>query len=183
VYVGRKYTASQTKAFERDFRCRRCGFEAPVIVVGVGQGSGNSPYFTDEEGARERAHQGAQRAAERNADLIVDLAPCERCGHRNGLANFWTMNVVGALGIAFGCALLVALVGSFRAQSIAIWIYLGGALALGVAGYLRWIDLSTASRRVAVVGDADEDVEPRPKTRKKKKRKKPTPDRAVERLD
>ena len=62
MYVGRKYTATQTKGFDMLFACPRCRFESDVHVIAVGQGAGASPYFLDEEGARERAHAAAARA-------------------------------------------------------------------------------------------------------------------------
>jgi hypothetical protein len=112
MYVGRKFTATAKAVGERDFVCASCGFKARARVVGVGQGAGNSPYFLDEQGAKDRAHRSAGHEAEKNIDETLGLCPCPECGHRSGAGAFQ----LRAAGVIVGTALFLWGIGALLAM-------------------------------------------------------------------
>jgi hypothetical protein len=71
MYVGKSHTATITSRGVRTFVCPSCSHEALAIVVGVGQGAGQSPFFLDEEGAKERASREGAKNAEENAAFTL----------------------------------------------------------------------------------------------------------------
>src|SRR5215831_9330608 len=83
MYVGNRYTVQATTRVESDFRCSGCGYEADVIVLGVGSGEGRSPYMLDNEGAKQRARAAAEEAARKNAWTVLAIAPCPKCNERD----------------------------------------------------------------------------------------------------
>ena len=172
MYVGKKYTATHTKAFDLVFECP-CGFSSDAQVVGVGQGAGNSPYFLDEGGARERAQSSAVAAAGKNAEETVRLAPCPRCHKRPGMARFVLELLAGTIGIVVGMGLLAALVSRGRFDGASQVIFgLTTVACLGAIGYMRWIQFSTAPMRVSFAGTNEDDEAVRAPRRRRKKTKK-----------
>lgn len=83
MYVGKSHTATITSRGVRTFVCPSCAHEALAVVVGVGQGAGQSPFFLDEEGAKERASREGTKNAEENAALTLALARCPKCFARD----------------------------------------------------------------------------------------------------
>ncbi len=83
MYVGRKHTVTATTQKLFPFVCPHCNHEAFALVTGVGQGAGNSPYFLDEGGAKERASSQANDAATENAAATLLLARCPSCFQRD----------------------------------------------------------------------------------------------------
>ncbi len=83
MYVGRQHTVTSTARKLSSFRCLHCNAESRAFVVGVGQDRGNSPYFLDEAGAKDRAHATADDAAEENTRLTLSLARCPTCQKRD----------------------------------------------------------------------------------------------------
>lgn len=79
MYVGKSHTATITSRGVRTFVCPSCSHEALAVVVGVGQGAGQSPFFLDEEGAKDRASREGAKNAEENAALTLALARCPKC--------------------------------------------------------------------------------------------------------
>jgi hypothetical protein len=154
----------------------RCQFSADALVIGVGQGVGNSPYLLDNEGASGRADDAAERAAIVNAELVLGLAPCKRCGHRPGLARFWVRNALGAGLLAAFCGGLWALLERAHFPPSTLVVCLAGAAGFGVAGYLSWLTLSTAPDRVRFLEPAGGAAAGPPKRKKKKKKRAPSPE-------
>ncbi len=104
MYVGNQHTSTTTVTKELDFQCSHCGTTSRVAVTGVGQGRGASPYFLDEDGAADRSHNRAQKAALKNVQETLKIARCPRCGKTNSEAvrNFWLIQAAKILGgIAF----------------------------------------------------------------------------------
>lgn len=107
MYVGRKHTVTATTQKLFPFTCAFCKHEAFALVTGVGQGAGNSPYFLDEGGAKERASSQANENALENAEATLKLARCPSCFQRDEGA----VRAVKAKAVASAIATLVFLVG------------------------------------------------------------------------
>jgi hypothetical protein len=79
LYVGRTYTATLTGDAVKGVQCQNCGCEYFYKLVRTAQGQGSSPYFLDNSGASNRAHNAAQKALAK-ALKGIDIAPCPDCG-------------------------------------------------------------------------------------------------------
>lgn len=88
--MARLYTASATARVERTFTCERCGLEAGAAVLGEGVGAGRSDLVLDDDAARINAVASAENEAVVDAETVLDVVPCPKCGHRdeNGVARF-----------------------------------------------------------------------------------------------
>ena len=144
VYVGLEYTAKYSGGVWRSEACERCGRPFHYYVFLSATGSGHSPYFLDNAGARGRA---ASRAQER---LVRDLVtsprpiPCPSCGWCNEPAAralrarryrwMWELGLglvsFSGLGLALGL-LLAFLIEDLDAKKRA-----GPTIAVAVAGAL-----------------------------------------------
>jgi hypothetical protein len=171
MYVGNKYTATRTNAFEMEYRCKRCGFTRDCTVVGVGMGQGSSAYFLDNEGAAERAETRAQSDAAKNAELTVKLCPCPKCGARDasGFIAESVLALVGSALLVWGVGWLVTSLKGGR-DSVALWIF--GPIGLLTPifvffTHIRW-KWTTAKGRVAFHTPAGGEDAPKKKKRKKK---------------
>jgi hypothetical protein len=156
MYVGRRHTVTVTSKQLLPYACPfpDCKHEAVALVVGVGQGEGNSPYFLDETGAKERASQKGSHAADENARLTLRLARCPRCKRRDDTA----LRAVKGKAIAAVVATLVLFplfgmfIDSLNHSSFGTWIF--GVIALFVAVFIwkmqswKW---TTIDHRVAFV--------------------------------
>jgi len=78
IYAGRKYEASYTGDYWVEYACPNCRYECDVEVRAKGLGTGHTPYFTDDGGAREEAVDNAQYASAKNARCTVKLLACPR---------------------------------------------------------------------------------------------------------
>jgi hypothetical protein len=152
MYVGRKHTSTVTLKTVLPFRCASCAHEAQALVVGVGQGQGNSPYFLDESGAKERAASSADSAARENATLTLKLAACPKCGARDEAA-VRAIKLKAVAGVV-ACLVLLPLLGVFidslRRTSFGFWIFVvcGVFAAWGVWRSQSW-KWTTIDHRVA----------------------------------
>jgi hypothetical protein len=152
MYVGNRHTATVTVKDVLEFRCKPCGHTSNALVVGVGQGQGNSAFFLDEEGAKSRASSSAEVEARRNLKQTLTLARCPKCGRRDdgALQGMRTKAILGSLG---GGAFLVGL-GLFLdlLHRGHLGMYICGPLAVLTAGFIYWSQKwkwETAERRVA----------------------------------
>jgi hypothetical protein len=140
VYVGNRHTVTATAKRVLLFHCVHCGGEAQAMVVGVGRGQGNSAYFLDEAGAKERASNGAQEAAEVNAALTLSLAVCPGCGRRDEgrLRAVRMKTIAGAVGAAMLLLVLgLVLDGLDRHGHLGLYIFGPSAL------FTAWVIWST----------------------------------------
>lgn len=161
MYIGRKYTATRTAPFELEYACTRCGYRCDALVIGVGQGVGNSPYMLDDSGAQQRAHVAAEKDARSNAELVLGLAACKRCRQRPGLARFWIVNVLGAAGIVLGSWLIAALLSGRRSSATPYVIFgIMGLVCVVVLWVTRSKHLTTADARVHFGERRDGGAEP-----------------------
>lgn len=51
-----------------------------AVIVGLGTGSGASPFFLDNSGAQQRAQSAAQASARNEIQHALALAACPKCG-------------------------------------------------------------------------------------------------------
>lgn len=160
MYVGRKHTATITTKAILPFRCTFCRKESQALVVGVGQGQGNSPYFLDESGAKDRAKSSAERAAEENAQLTLSLAACPKCGRRDeSVAR--ALKAKAILGVVAAMIVLPLMgIGLDALQHTSFGLYIFMPCAL-LAAWMIWAQQKwkweTASGRVAFLPEEDED--------------------------
>jgi hypothetical protein len=126
VYVGNKHTATVTARTELMFRCVHCAAESSALVVGVGQGAGNSAFFLDESGAKERARDSAGSAAERNALLTLDLAACPACGKRNesALSALKGKAILGVVGTLIAFPIIGLIFDALKRGHIGLYIFI-----------------------------------------------------------
>jgi hypothetical protein len=156
LYVGKQVTAQEKDTQLREFQCRACRYTGEAVVVGVGQGTGNSAYFLDNQGARERAGVQAARAAEANVELTLSLAKCPRCGNRDEAAVRWFWLRLGAImaGMSlfiWGIGGLVALIQG-EMDPVLLWIFGPIGLVMPVAAW--WTEgwkLETVDQRVLFI--------------------------------
>ncbi|MBX3261948.1 MAG: hypothetical protein KIS78_00030 [Labilithrix sp.] len=139
MYVGRKHTAVRSAEVERTFCCKGCGYSSPVRVTGIGEGTGNSPYFLDGDGARRRAVDEATARASEDADVVLAIVPCPSCGERDPAAAraFKTKGLLATLGLlALGCAIGVVLAAlmSHRSGSMGLVFGVGTGVLSASAG-------------------------------------------------
>ncbi len=127
------------------------------MVLGVGQGAGNSPFLLDEAGARDRARSSAQAAAEKNARLTVTLATCPKCfqNDRAAIAALRMKAIAGALAVLFGFPLFGLLLDSMRRSHMGVVIF--GPLGVLTAWFVytsqtwKW---TTVERRVEFLNES-----------------------------
>ncbi len=154
MYVGNRHTATVTVKDVLPFTCKLCGHEAEALVVGVGQGQGNSAFFLDEDGARSRASSSAEDNARKNLEQTLSLARCPRCHRQDGSAlNGMRMKtILGSLGGAiFLLALGLFLDATHRGNT---GMYICAPLAVLTAGFIYWSQKwkwETAEKRVAFI--------------------------------
>jgi hypothetical protein len=80
IYVGNRYEAAFRGYRWKSIRCRHCQLEWAYKMVCTADGEGRSPYFLDNDGAKQRAQQDALK----NLDWVLDNGtwdvPCPQCG-------------------------------------------------------------------------------------------------------
>jgi hypothetical protein len=154
MYVGRKHTATITTRSILPFRCIFCKKESLAVVIGVGQGQGNSPYFLDESGAKDRAKSSAERAAEENARLTLSMAACPKCGRRDESVarGLKTKAVLGVVGAMIVLPLMGIALDALQSRSFGLYIFMPCAL---LAAWMIWTQQKwkwqTVAGRVAFV--------------------------------
>src|SRR5690242_9150309 len=65
MYVGRRYTATVVGSVWKTICCEFCGLEWAYQLTRRAQGTGRSPYFLDNDGARQRASEEANNTLQR----------------------------------------------------------------------------------------------------------------------
>ncbi len=156
MYVGRKHTTTSTAEKILTFRCPGCAKTARAAVVGIGQGQGNSAYFLDEDGAKERASSRAVSAADENAALTLSLARCPSCGRRNekAITSLKVSAVAGGIAAAVFIIGLMWFVDLLKNSSfgIVIGLLLGPPTGIFIFWSQSW-KWTTADRRVTFLED------------------------------
>ncbi len=127
MYVGRQHTAPVATVDNDRFVCIHCKYECDALVTGVGEGTGRSPYFLDNAGARDRARDEAVGEARSNMHWALAGATCPQCGKHDGSARWHVYWTSGVRGLAYG-ALVGALVVTALKGSTAGWV--GGVIGL-----------------------------------------------------
>lgn len=127
VYVGRHHTTSIATVNNDRFVCIHCNYECDALVTGLGEGSGSSPYFLDDDGARGRARDEAVGEARSNMHWALAGASCPQCGKHDRAARWHVYWTSGVRGLAYGALIGVAIVAALKG-STAGWI--GGVLGL-----------------------------------------------------
>ncbi|MBI5549044.1 MAG: hypothetical protein HY901_34605 [Deltaproteobacteria bacterium] len=130
IYFGRNYTSTATVPFDFEYRCC-CGFRSPARVVGFASGTGHSPFFADEAGARQRAIERGHANAALDALRSARVAECPRCHRRDAteVRRFWR-NWLAAAGGAVALFSLLA----FWFWAFALEIVSFGFAAFGILG-------------------------------------------------
>ncbi len=160
MYVGRKHTATVTKPALLTYTCSRCNHEAFALVTGVGQGAGQSPFFLDENGAKQRASSEAEDAAKANADLTLGLARCPSCQTRDESKHTALKGKAVAGSVAclvlfpFFGLLLDALHSGRSSAGLFIFVPLGFVMAWFAYASQKW-KWETADNRVVFVSADD----------------------------
>jgi hypothetical protein len=156
MYVGRRHTVTAQSKQVLPFQCRSCNHQAMALVVGVGQGQGNSPYMLDESGAKQRAADSSRRAADDNARLTLKLAVCPKCHRRDedALRSLKTKAVATMVAMVVGLFLLGLFFDSLKNTGFGVWIF--GVTGLFAAWFVwqksswKW---TTIDNRVAFLPD------------------------------
>lgn len=155
MYVGKKYTATQTAHQELEYCCRHCGHTVDVVVIGVGMGQAQSPFFLDNQGAAGRAETRALDDAGKNAELTLKLWPCPACKKRDGTGFI----VESAIALAASAGLFLGL--GFLVSSLEMggpaWMFWIGAVLSPVLLFhygIQW-KWTTAKDRVIPVEDLE----------------------------
>lgn len=156
MYVGRRHTATVTAKTLLPYSCPNCRHEAFALVTGVGQGQGQSPYFLDESGAKERAGSQAEASARENAELTLSLARCPSCQRidANKLGAVKGKTIAGSVACVvvfpvFGL-ILDALHGGRSSVGLVIFVPLGLLTAWLVYAQQKW-KWETVENRVLFV--------------------------------
>lgn len=124
--LGREFTTSKTRGVEMGFHCHGCGYASQAVVRATGRGAGFSWFGVDDRGAKEVARRRAHDDARYEAEEIIALAPCPRCGERKQEAVSRLMRKVGTVAVLL--AVVLGLVGSV------IWLGSPGAAILACGG-------------------------------------------------
>ena len=130
MYVGKQVTVTSKFETVLPYHCKQCGYNSEAVVIGVGQGAGNSPYFMNNSGAQEKAHSRATSAAEKNAELTLSLKRCPKCGGRDeaSVRGFWLKSILGLVGVSLFLLATAGLIFAIDRKSWVFWIF--GPLAL-----------------------------------------------------
>ncbi|MDX2360273.1 MAG: hypothetical protein QNK23_05680 [Crocinitomicaceae bacterium] len=141
MYVGNQHTVTASLAQKVDFKCEHCGFEGTPNVTGVGQGKGNSAYFMDENGAKQRASSGAEKAALKNIAQTVKIAKCPKCHKRNSVnvTNFWFIQMLKIVGGFLAILLMGAVLFSVTRDDVIFIIF--GACGLAYMPLIFFLDV------------------------------------------
>lgn len=143
------------------FECKRCGFHADAVVIGLGEGQGARPYVAGEASERESS---ALRAARENAVLTLGLAKCKRCGARDSrvVDRFVVKGVVAVLGAAAVAGAPGAFVYTRVPLDVVEFASIG--LAVFAALFVYWSQVKwkwgTVASRVAFLDDDTEEEPP-----------------------
>jgi hypothetical protein len=113
-YAAREYDASAALADTRRFFCVHCNHECDAMVTGVGQGHGQSPFFLDNGGARDRARDQALGNASANMHFALRGAKCPRCGKHDARPRRYVYLTSIARGLPIGLLLGIAILAMFE---------------------------------------------------------------------
>ena len=161
MYIGNKHTATTTTSRILDFSCSNCGHKEKVLVTGVGQGQGNSAYFLDESGAKDRAAEGANKKALKNVHQTLKMAKCPNCGMRNkkNMQDFWLIQTLKLVGSFLAMLLMGAFIYAVTEDDVVYIIF--GICGLIVVPFIYFVDVhwrwKTVDGRVQFLGNLNLD--------------------------
>jgi hypothetical protein len=128
AYFGSQHGATAEGKFDGIFRCRSCGLEKGARARALGTGSGHSPFYLNEAGARGRAIENAASDAAFNAEVLLELVPCPSCGERDAAASRGFIRASVSRG-----ALIVALAGGLGTFFLALGLLYPAVVAFVAA--------------------------------------------------
>lgn len=130
MYVGKRYEVTTATVESTRFYCMHCSFECDAVVTGVGSGSGSSPYFLDNSGARGRANSEAVGAARDNMHFALRAAVCPQCGKRDQGAYRQAYLSGVPKGLGLGLLVGVAIVAAFKGEALGWQLGIAGGVLL-----------------------------------------------------
>ncbi len=141
MYFGKKHIATYFVKRVVDFSCEHCSYKGEAEVTGIGQGSGNSPFLMDEEGAGSRAKTRANKTANKNINETIKIAKCPKCKLRSNSSvnKFWVMQVFKIVASVIFIGLLGQLV-YFLSKDNAVYVIFG-ITAVIMIPFLYFIDI------------------------------------------
>jgi hypothetical protein len=80
LYLGRTHSATARASAWKSATCETCGHHYGYGVTREATGSGHSPYFLDESGAKDRAIGSARESVATFLQNAVEAVPCPKCG-------------------------------------------------------------------------------------------------------
>jgi hypothetical protein len=133
MYAGRSYSVTSTSTERQEFVCVHCNHQRTGMVVGVGTGSGHSPLFLDNRGARDRAQDSAHWHANRNAHYAIRGAVCPRCGKTDRAVRLRVYATSAIRGLLMGGILAITAIIITEASTTGMWLgcLIGLAVAVG----------------------------------------------------
>ena len=144
MYAGRQYQAQVVTSESTRYVCMHCNFECDAMVTGIGDGTGRSPYFLDNAGARQRARDEAAVNARANMGWALRGARCPKCGKRDQGARRFVYMVSALRGLLFGAIAgvlpVAALKGSASGWGLGIAIALVVMIAMTVTRAQRMLE-------------------------------------------
>jgi hypothetical protein len=123
--VGRQYTSKLQGGLWRTVRCANCGLEFAYYLGIEASGVGSSFLFLNNEGARESAHEDAERMFLRKADTAIGLVRCPDCHlHQPDMVQAVQHSLKAAIwgALALTVTLGIPLLGNFGARGEELWL-------------------------------------------------------------
>ena len=147
MYAGRSYQAQVVTSESTRYQCMHCGFECDAMVTGIGEGSGSSPFFLDNDGARDRARMDASAGASNNMHYALRSATCPKCGKHDAGARrevYITSALRGLLyGALLGGVVVVVCKGSMTGWGVGIATCVVVMIAMTIARAERMLSGAT----------------------------------------
>jgi len=81
MIVNNQHTVTVEQSTVRLVVCEECDADYVYQLTRSGEGIGNSVYFLDESGAKNRAERKAKEQLAKKMRTAVDAIPCPECGH------------------------------------------------------------------------------------------------------
>jgi cytochrome c-type biogenesis protein CcmH/NrfF len=157
--MARYIRATHRAAVPRDYLCTACNAYGTTVVGAVG--SARKRVWISEDAAASAAHDLAAAKLQADADRIVALIRCPRCGERgqSTLASVWHWSVEVVVGLSAG-----GFLGGIAVVEAHSWL-LGSLLCAVVLGFMIFVGDERRRRKAAAEAPVvlATDAEPAPK--------------------
>jgi ribosomal protein S27E len=157
IPTGRKYQATIVGRQFREVTCENCGSQYVYVVKAVGGGSGSSPMFLNNDGARAHAVGAARMQVERRLRELHLPVPCPDCGwyqhmvqirRRRRLSRWMVVVAIPLAWLAFRWC--VAPTDEPVNLHAGLWLGIAGALAVvAVIFHFSWLDNMNPKAQIA----------------------------------